>query len=232
MENAAIEASGGLDSIQSELKQEEDYLLGSKDRQRKLRLWGHGVTLAILVVFAIYIIALYTMLRDNLSSEKFTRSLNTHIAQIAPVVTDSSVEVMKQVSPVYMDLAHKKAKALMPELTKSLEKQANRFAVNTLDFAKGEYNVLFEKIISQQVKEFQKAYPDLTAEQMENFMAETKNELRTVFIQLSRYVAKHPIPDTLEKELIIETLSKGHTQQKNIDLYNLFLRKLMLLLAK
>jgi len=231
MENADIEEIGGLDRVQSELKEVGEYLLRSRERQRKLRLWGHGVTLAIVIVFAIYITALYSMLSDNLSGEKFNKSLQTRIAQIAPIVTNSSVEVITQVSPVYMDLARKKVNKMMPELTRSLGKHADRFVANTLNVASEEFNTLIENIVNQQSEEFQKAYPDLTNEQIGNFITETKKDLQTVFIQLSKYVASHPVPASLEEELVNETLLKGQKQNRNLELYNLFLRKLLPLLS-
>ena len=231
MENSDIEEFGSLQRVQSELKEVGDYLLRSRERQRKLRLWGHGVTLAIVIVFAIYIMAVYSMLSDNLSGEKFTRSLQTRVAQIAPTVTNSSVEVITKVSPVYMDLARKKVNKMMPELTKSLGKHADRFVTNTLNVASEEFDTLIENIVSQQSEEFRKAYPDLTNEQIGNFITETNKDLQTVFIQLSKYVANHPIPDTLEKELVNETLLKGQKHHRNMELYNLFLRKLLPLLS-
>ena len=231
MENAKIEEVGSLDNVQSELKEVGDYLLQSRERQRKLRLWGHGVTLAIVIVFAIYIIAMYSMLSNNLSGEKFNKSLQTRVAQIAPIVTNSSVEVITQVSPVYMDLARKKLNKMMPELTKSLGKHADRFVAYTLNVASEEFDTLMENIISQQSEEFRKAYPDLTDEQIGNFITETQEDLQTVFIQLSKYIANHPIPDTLERELVHETLLIEQKHHRNIELYNLFLQKLLPLLS-
>ena len=98
---------GGLEQIQSSLKDIQDLLFQSKNRQRKLRWWSHAATAAIIVVFAIYIVLFYQALRENLSAKKFADSIQVHTAEMAPVIMDASLEVLTQVSPTYFELANK-----------------------------------------------------------------------------------------------------------------------------
>ena len=112
MSNERKEEAEAIWKLQASLKDVQDLLLQSQMRQKKLRWWSHAATIAILIVFAIYIVLFYQTLRNNLSAEKFAESIRTRIAEMAPVMTDASLEVLTQVSPVYFELANKKANAL------------------------------------------------------------------------------------------------------------------------
>jgi len=230
MENKEAEKIDDLEDIQSTLKEMEEYLYQSKNRQRRWRWWSHGVTIAILIVFAIYIIAFYKLLSGNLSAEKFTNSIQTHMAELAPVMTNSSMEVMTQVVPVYMDLANEKAQTLIPKLKDLLEQHTDIFIVNMSKFTKNELRKRLDRILDKQADEFERAYPDLTDEEIERFIHETEEDIQTVLVQLSEHIVNQSIPEIMEMKGVAESLSEKHRQKDNLDLFRLFLHKLLLLL--
>ena len=230
MENEEVEGIAGLEDFRSNLEDLEDYLEKSKERQRKLRWWSHGGTIVYIVVFAIFITLFWKMFARNLSAENFNKSLQTHMTQIAPVVINSSQEVMARVFPVYVDAAKKKVETLGPEFQLSLEKQADIFVSDMAKFAQNEFKTRLTNIVNQQAVEFRKAYPDLTDQQIEQFINETEDDLNTIFIELSEDLVTRSLPHITEMKHLAETISDGHRQIDTIDLYRLFFHKLLLLL--
>ena len=230
MENNEAEKIDDLEDIQTALEEMEEYLYQSKNRQRRLRWWSHGVTVAIFIVFAIYIIAFYKLLSNNLSGEKFTNSIQTHMGELAPTMTNSSMEVMTKVVPVYMDLASQKAQTLIPKLKDLLEKHTDTFIVNMSKFTKDELEKRLDRVLDKQADEFEKAYPDLTDEEVERFIHETEEDFHTALVELSEHIVNQSIPEIMEMKSVAESLSDKHRQKDNLDLFRLFLHKLLLLL--
>ncbi|MBW2149789.1 MAG: hypothetical protein JRI22_22585 [Deltaproteobacteria bacterium] len=223
---------GGLEKIQSSLKEVQDFLAKSKNRQKKLRRWGHGATMAILIVFAIYAVLFYQTLRTNLSAKKFAESVQLHTAQMAPVITDATMEVLTQVSPVYMELATEKANALMPTFLNTLERQMDIFITNMSTFAQKEFQRLLEKIVRQVADEFRKAFPDLTDEQIESFITQTDKDIQTVFLEGTGHIVDQTLPEIIRMSLLVESLEDKNLPEENMELTRLFLHKLLLMLDK
>ena len=65
MDNAEVEKVASLEDIKSKLEEVEVYLDKSKERQRRLCWSSHGVTVAIVIVFAIYAAVFYKMPGGN-----------------------------------------------------------------------------------------------------------------------------------------------------------------------
>jgi len=211
--------------MENELRLMEESLLVSERRRRRFRNWGHLLIAVTVVVFLIYIFAIYKMLGHNLSKEMFTESLKVHANEMAPVITDASLDVMTKVSPVYMHHAKKTARELMPQITDQINKYGNLFINTSFDFAQKEFMACFDRIVNQKVNEFQIIYPDLTDEQMTYFISETKIDLRKSFVLLSQYVASHPIPGDLKTKLSREIQGSNPKMRERIELYALFLQK-------
>ncbi|MFH1349525.1 MAG: hypothetical protein ABII26_01185 [Pseudomonadota bacterium] len=220
----------GLDGLQSALKEMENDLLKGRENQRKLGRWNNIFSLAIIIVFIIGLFSLYRALKSNLSTENFSNSIQSHMAEIAPVLAHSSVEVITHVSPLYMELAKKKAASIMPELMRRVGKDSEAFLNTTFQFAKEEFKRRFDRLVKEKDEEFRKAYPDLTEGQIQKIIFETEEDLQAVFIQLSSHIAKQPLPETVKVKLVAEALPKEQKHRRNLDLYSLFLQKLMLLL--
>jgi len=227
MDNSEIEK---VEDIKSRLEEVGDYLHKSKERQRRLRWWSYGVTVAIVIVFVIYAAAFYKMIARNLSAENFTNSIQSHMADIVPVLINSSQEVMTQVAPVYVEAARKKAASMEPEFRKRLKKHTDIFVSNMATFAQNEFRTRLNRIVSQQVEEFHKAYPDLTDRQIEQFINETEGDLNKLFLELSEHIVNESYPHITELKHLAETLSDRHRHINDFELHRLFLHKLLLLL--
>jgi hypothetical protein len=227
MDNAEVEK---VEDIKSKLEELGDYLGKSKKRQRRLRWWSHGITMAIVIVFAIYMAAFYKMIGRNLSAENFKKTIHSHMADIAPVLINSSREVMTQIAPVYVEAAREKADSMEPELRKSLKKHTDIFISNMATFAQNEFTSRLHKIVNQQAQEFHKAYPDLTDRQIEQFINETEGDINRVFLELSEHIVNESYPHITELKHLAETLSDRHRHIYDFELYRLFLHKLLLVL--
>lgn len=230
MDNPKVKKGVSVGDIKSKLEEVGDYLHKSKERQRRLRWWSHGVTVAIVIVFAIYAAAFYKMIGRNLSAENFTKSIQSHMADIAPVLITSSREVMTQVAPVYLEAARKKMDSMEPEFRKSLKKHTDIFVSNMATFAQSEFRTRLNKIVNQQAEEFRKAYPDLTDRQIEQFINETERDLNNLFLELSEHIVNESYPHITELKHLAETLSDRHRHIYGFELHRLFLHKLLLLL--
>ncbi len=232
MSSENVGEGGGLENIQSSIKEIQDFLIKSKNRQKKLRWWSHGATVAIVIVFAIYIVLFYQTLRANLSAKKFAESIQVHIAEMAPVITDASLEVLTQVSPVYLKLGNEKVNALMPKFLDTLEGQMDIFISNMSNFTQKEFQSRLEKIVHQLASEFRKAFPDLTDEQVESFINQTENDIQTVFLEGTEHIVNQSLPEIMQMNLMVEGLEDKNLPKDNMELTRLFLHKLLLLLDK
>jgi hypothetical protein len=232
MEDSGARETGGQQDVRSELSDLEDALLKSKARQRKLRWWSQGVTLAVIAVLAIYLVIFYRTFKTNLSAAKFSESIQTHMAEIAPVVTKSSVDVVTEVSPVYMELAEKKLETLMPQFKSEANKRVEILLANMSKFAEDELQTRLDKLVKGQAEEFRKAYPDLTDEQIEKFIKETDEDLQTAFVEASEDILNQSLPEITEMKYLAESLSEEHKDLETHELLRLFLHKLLILLDK
>lgn len=223
---------GGLDKIQSSLKEIQGLLFQSKIRQRKLRWWSHGLTAAIVIVFAIYIVLFYQTLRDNLSAEKFAESIQMRVAEMAPVITDASLEVLTQVSPIYLELARKKADALTPRFMDTMEQNVDIFITNMSKFAQKEFQGRLEMIVKQLADEFRKAFPGLTDEQIDRFIDQTEMDIRTVFLEGTEHILNRSLPEIVQLKSLVQKLEDKNMPKENIELARLLLHKLLVLLDK
>ena len=230
MDNEKVGTVASLEDIKSKLEEVEGYLDKSRERQRRLRWWSHGVTVTIVIVFAIYAAAFYKMVGRNLSAKNFNKSIQSHMNDIAPVLIKSSQEVMAQIAPTYVDAARKKAITMEPEFRESLKKHTDIFISNIARFAQSEFKTRLNRIVSQQAEEFRKAYPDLTDEQIEQFINETENDLNILFLELSEHIVSESYPHITELKHLAETLSDRHRHINDFELHRLFLHKLLLLL--
>jgi hypothetical protein len=223
---------GGLDKIQSSLKEIQEFLLQSKNRQRKLRWWSHGLTAAIIIVFAIYIVLFYQTLRENLSAEKFAESIQIHMAEMAPIITDASLEVLTQVSPVYLELARKKADALTPRLMDGLEQNVDIFITNMSNFTQKEFQGRLDVIVKQLADEFRKAFPGLTDEQIDRFIDQTEMDIQTAFIEGTEHILNRSFPEITQLKSLVQQLEDKNMPKENIELTRLLLHNLLVLLDK
>ena len=69
MTNTDVKEHPDLEEMESSLNELGDYLFQTKDRHRKLRWWSQGITAAIVIAIAVYMVLFYQTLSSNLTSE-------------------------------------------------------------------------------------------------------------------------------------------------------------------
>jgi hypothetical protein len=222
----------GTDQVQPALNDLVEYLKRSHERQNRLRWYNRAATLAILVVFFIYFGLFYGMIQKNLAPEQFNAHVQESVTQLAPVITDASLEVLTQVSPIYIEKATLKLDEITPAVMASLESQTDRFVKNMSQFAEDRLQASLERVVNQVAQEFRKEYPDLTDEQIERFVQETEDEFKEMVAQISQHILDQSLPEIAEMKAIAESLTDGDRNKDTVELYRLFLHKLLLLLDK
>ncbi len=232
MSSVDAEETVGLDKLQPGLNEIVDYLKQSHSRQEKYRLWNRLATITAVIVFIIYIILFYQLFSKNMSAENFAANLQNSVEELAPVITDASIEVITQVSPVYLDLAAKKVDAMLPTFMNSLEKQTDIFITDMSGFAEKELQAALERVVKQVAVEFRKEYPDLTDEQLEKFIDETEEDFILLFAHLSEKIVNQSLPSIMEMKLITEDLTDKDMPEETMEIYRLFLHKLLMLLDR
>ena len=225
----AVETTG-LEKVESALEGLTRQLKEGRLGHERLRWFNRGVTLAVLLVFVLYMFLFYDLFTTNLSAENFSRSFESSMGQMAPLITDASLEVLTQVSPVYLELTGKKVDAMLPVYMAHLEKQTDVFVMNMSKFAETEFQNLLERIVTKVADDFRKKYPDLTDEEIHRFVNETEDELTNLFADLSNHILDRSIPPVMEMKLLTEKLLDKDMPQDEMELYRLFLHKLLLLL--
>ncbi|MEW6262765.1 MAG: hypothetical protein AB1641_06775 [Thermodesulfobacteriota bacterium] len=213
--------------VQTEINRIEELINQSQQRRYKLRWISRGVTLAILVVFGVYSLLFYQTITRNLAAEKFAESIQTHVTQLAPFITDAVLEVLVGVSPVYVDLAGKKAEKMTPALMATLEKQADQLVAHLSAFGQKEVRDRLENIVKRAANDFKKAYPDLTDEQLEWFVEESEEELEGLFTQVAEHIVTESLPEILEMKFLAESLGDHNLPKEEMELIRLFLHKLL-----
>ena len=231
MNGSGVEDVGGLERIRSSMNEMVEYIRQSQARQQKFRLWNRLATIGILIVFVIYLFLFYNLLSTNLSGEKFTQSVREGMGQFAPVITDATLEVLTRVSPIYLELATRKADEIMPDLVASLEKQTDVFIVNMSDFARKELEAKLHGLVEQVAADFRTQYPDLTDEQIERFIDQTDEDFRQMFFVVSERIMDDNLPEIMKMKYLAESMSESERMPvEDVEIYRLFLHKLLLLL--
>ncbi|MBF0530198.1 MAG: hypothetical protein HQK55_13190 [Deltaproteobacteria bacterium] len=220
------------EQLQTAFKSLEDLVEASQVRQSKLRWISRGLTVAIVVVLGIYIFMIYSTLNNNLSSEKFNQSIQTHTAEMIPVITDASMEVIVGASPKYLELANKKLENIMPSLLVSLEKQADIFISNMSVFGQKESHARLMKILNQVALEMKKQFPDLTDEQLVWFVEESEDDLKEAFAQVAEHILDQTLPEIMEMKYLSESMVDRNLPKDEMELVRLFLHKLLLQVDK
>ncbi|MEW5723469.1 MAG: hypothetical protein AB1896_10205 [Thermodesulfobacteriota bacterium] len=222
----------GLEGLQSTLTEIVGRLRQSQGKQHKFRWWNRLATIAVLAVFILYIILFYRMFSVNLSSEKFQAGFQAAMGQLAPVITDASLEVLTEVSPVYVDLATKKAEEIMPTIMSSLEKQSDVFITNMSRFAQENFQARLDRLVKKVADEFRRQYPDLTDEQIERFIHESERDFSDLFLETAQELMDDTRPQIMEMKYLAESMTEGHHPRETMELYALFLHNLLLLLDR
>jgi hypothetical protein len=219
-------------NLQSSIDGLEQKLVDSKTRQKKLRNWSIVMNIVIIAIFVIYGLVFYNIGKNNFSEEKLAKTLQSSMTQITPMIADTTMTVITDVAPVYMEAAAEKSETFMPQLAMALEKQSNKFVQNMTAHAEEELKKRLERIANGVADEFRKQYPDLTDEQLDRFITETEEDVLMLFTDLSQHILDESLPEIVEMKIMTENLPHEFLPEEELELYRLFIHKLLLLLDK
>lgn len=217
-------------NLQSSIDGMERGLSESKTRQKTLRNWSVVMNIVLMAVFVVYGLIFYNILKNNFSNEKLAQTLQASVSQLTPLISNATIEVVTDVAPVYMDAASRKSDEFMPQFAVALEKEANRFVQNMTAHAQKDLTARLERIAGSVAAEFKAQYPDLTDEQIERFITETEEEILILFTDLSQHILDQSLPEIVEMKIMTENLPNEFLPQEELELYRLFLHKLLRLL--
>jgi hypothetical protein len=210
----------------------EQELVDSKTRQKTLRTWSIVMNVVLIAILFIYGLVFYNIIKSNFSEEKLAKTLQSSMSQIQPMISDATLEVITDVAPAYMEAAAKKSDTFMPQLAVALEKESNKFVKNMTVYAEGELKKRLETIARSVADEFKKQYPDLTDDQLERFIVETEEDVLILFSDLSQHILNESLPEIVEMKIMTEHLPHEFLPEEELELYRLFLHKLLQLLDK
>ena len=202
----------------------------SEKYQAKFKKWNLITTIAIVVVFVFYIILFYQMFTKNLSQENFAAEVQPAVEQVAPQITEASLEVFTDVTPIYLEEGRKKAEAIMPELISILEKQSDIFITNLSSLAEKELEASLTRIVEAAASEFRAQHPDLTDQQLLEFVDKTEESLKTLFIELAEDIIEQTLPEISVMKATAEEIAAGAPPLDTLELSRLLIHKLLLLL--
>ena len=221
--------SGGLKTLQDNLNDLEDLIRKSQEKQHQLRRWNQFTTLGILAVFLIFIFLFYSVIKSNFSADRFSKSIKENTVDLAPTITNASLEVLKEVQPVYVEEARIKAEEMMPEFMVALESETNIFIQEMSVYGDTEIRARLMAILENVAARFKAEYPDLTDEQLAQFVSETEDELLTTMVAISEHILDQSLPDIMEMKYLVEESARQHPEMVEEELYRLFLHKLLML---
>lgn len=202
----------------------------SEKYQSKFKKWNLMATIAIVLVFIFYIILFYQVFTKNMSPDNFAAEIQPAVDQFAPQITEASLEVFTDVTPIYLDEGRKKAEAIMPELILLLEEQSELFITNLSRVAEKELEESLTRIVETAAIEFREQHPDLTDEQLHDFVNQTEESLKTLFIELAEDIIEQTLPEISTMKETAEEIAAGTPSLDTIELSRLLIHKLLFLL--
>ena len=222
-----IELGRGQPSV-AEITQ---YLKQSQEKQKKYRWWNRAATIALAVILIIYIFLFYGMFSNNLAAEKFNENIQKTMITMGPSITDATIEVIAGVSPLYLELARKKADDIAPAFVGSLEEQTNLFVGNMAAYAQQDLHAALLDVAEKVAGEFRRQYPDLTDQQIEQFINDTDREIQALFVQITEQIFADTMPQITEMKHLAESMGeKKDLPTEPMEMYRLLLHKLLILL--
>ena len=194
MAESGSEKNDALQNLQENLVDLESRIQKSQGKLKQLRLWNQLTTLAILLVFLVFIFLFYSVVKNNFSGERFSKSIKENTVDLAPTITNATLEVLKDAQPVYLEETRKKVEELMPEFMVALERETDIFIQEMSVYGDKEIRKRLMNILESVAEKFKEEYPDLTDEQLEKFIAETEDELRSTLMEVSEHILDQSLP--------------------------------------
>ncbi len=201
-----------------------------REQQRKFKKMNLLVTVGIVLVFAVYTLMFMQLYKTNISEGSFKESIQQGVTELAPMVNTVVTEVLSAAVPVYIEAAEQKLDQVMPEVVTILEEESQKFVSNIEFFAEQRLHDSLESIALAVTEEFRKQYPDLTDQQLAQFVADTEEELNNLFIDWANILLDETLPGISELKLAADNMGGNQEFMETGEVAQLLLHKLLMLL--
>jgi len=221
------------EAIHDELNLLEKELSISNDRQLGLRKFSIGLSFGIVFLFLLYIGAFAKHIHDNFSEQAFRKGIESHMGDMTNLATDLSLDVVKQIGPTYLKQIDKKSKTFVPKLIVNFEQESAALVTSLSKFAQDEYDKRLNRILLSQEKAFKKAYPEITDEELAQFLKDTEKDIEELLTVVSKEIVDNASPAIGEMKAIAEYLTDGKEfPDEDFELIRLFLHNLLMIMDK
>jgi len=153
MEEKGKSAVSVLEEVTARLEREEEL-------RKKIRWVSWGFPIVVIVVFLIFLSNMYSAVK-NIKSEHFIAKLEQNSLKVWPKLTKEIKRVGEQVFPVYAKELDTILTKPIPDMDKKIEKETQSLQLALDEKIKGNINVAFKKIDSQQKMMLATKFPEL-----------------------------------------------------------------------
>lgn len=138
--------------------------------EKKTKVIGVILPLAILAVFVIFGWLFYCTIKANFTKDKFVASIKIRGEEIKPLLTHQMLNIIEKVRPVYTEEAKKKFQELVPQLRGLTETQLREI----VDRTNTKINDVTKEVLGANDTLLRSLYPNLSPEDLN--LAKITNE--------------------------------------------------------
>lgn len=208
------------------------FLKEQKEKNKKMALVSLILTLVVVFVYVVFIGTIYSTLKSNFTTEKFTASFQKHAPEVLPVVSEKFAEVVTDVYPVYYEQAVAKTVEALPEWSTIVEEELSKFTEQTEQQANLQLKKALEGAIKKSDKPLRQAFPKLTDQDVQTLLDDMQNDLASDMTDVVKYIEDHSFREILELKKTMDSFDTGGLPDDEGELSKLFIHHMLQLLDK
>ena len=132
---------------------------------KKLNNGNRALSLALVVVFLSFVVALYGNVTDMYAPEKFDGPLQEEAKKLLPRLEPELRLLWEETAPVYSEMAVEKLTSALPEVQAAGQKEFETLLANLKTHAEQRTNAALMRISSKQEARLRESFPDLSTEE-------------------------------------------------------------------
>ena len=198
---------------------------------KKLSLVGRGLTILLIVVFAVSLTSLYGKLTTMYAPENFAEPLRAEAEKLLPRVESELITLWEETAPVYGDLALQKFEEAIPELREAGQREMENFLANLSGSAEEQINAALTRVYRKHRSRVESEFPQLSTEEGAEewggrWMEAVEADFEDVILHFNALY-------TRDLEQLVMTLEEFHSNEfEHLDEEQLFRQFLHLWLMK
>lgn len=133
-----------------------------QNAQQAQRRWTRGVTVLLVAQALLFTWALYSSIRTNFfDRQRVLAAVTPRVEALYPLVRDEGMNVVRQVAPVYQELALARFQASAPKLVDGFESEIRQLAVDLNHDARQSLEVSLNRVAKRLEPDVQASFPAL-----------------------------------------------------------------------